>query len=194
METENASRQLKSLISHHTRSNEKYHFILFFDDFFSCLFTLYFPGHSLKRLLEPEDITVEDNPKIKQRLKENAITMNKMAELRTQMESLSMLKKTKRRISKKSRPKSGKRSSGGGPGSRGQSRMNHNPGSRMSTWSASTNGSSVIYKKKPGHIVLNFINYFINLPHCGMTLFRNKRFALNKMFQRNASKFSIFYV
>ena len=71
--------------------------------------------------------------------------MNKMAELRTQMESLSMLKKTKRRISKKStRPKSGKRSSR--PGSRGQSR--NNPGSRMSTWSASTNGSSVIYKKK----------------------------------------------
>ena len=26
------------------------------------------------------------------------------------------------------------------------------------------------------------------------SLFRNKRFALNKMFQRNASKFSIFYV
>ena len=25
-------------------------------------------------------------------------------------------------------------------------------------------------------------------------LFRNKRFALNKMFQRNASKFAIFYV
>ena len=27
-----------------------------------------------------------------------------------------------------------------------------------------------------------------------LPLFRNKRFALNKMFQRNASKFSIFYV
>ena len=27
-----------------------------------------------------------------------------------------------------------------------------------------------------------------------MTLFINKRFALNKMFQRNASKFAIFYV
>ena len=26
------------------------------------------------------------------------------------------------------------------------------------------------------------------------SLFRNKRFALNKMFQRNASKFAIFYV
>ena len=26
------------------------------------------------------------------------------------------------------------------------------------------------------------------------TLFRNKRFALNEMFQRNASKFAIFYV
>merc|ERR1712045_61001 len=54
-----------------------------------------------------------------------------------------MLKKTKRRISKK-RPKSGKRSSGPSRQSR------NNPGSRMSTWSASTNGSSVIYKKKPG--------------------------------------------
>ena len=28
----------------------------------------------------------------------------------------------------------------------------------------------------------------------GESLFRNKRFALNKMFQRNASKFAIFYV
>ena len=26
-----------------------------------------------------------------------------------------------------------------------------------------------------------------------ITLFRNKRFALNEMFQRNASKFAIFY-
>ena len=113
-----------------------------------------FPGNSLKRLLEPEDITVEDNPKIKQRLKENAITMNKMAELRTQMESLSMLKKTKRRISKK-RPKSGKRSSGPSRQSR------NNPGSRMSTWSASTNGSSVIYKKKPGHNFINLLKYLM---------------------------------
>ena len=81
-----------------------------------------------------------------------------MAELRTQMESLSMLKKTKRRISKKStRPKSGKRSSR--PGSRGQSR--NNPGSRMSTWSASTNGSSVIYKKKPGHNFINLLKYLM---------------------------------
>ena len=28
----------------------------------------------------------------------------------------------------------------------------------------------------------------------GGALFRNKRFALNKMFQQNASKFAIFYV
>ena len=28
----------------------------------------------------------------------------------------------------------------------------------------------------------------------GTTLFRNKRLALNEMFQRNASKFAIFYV
>ena len=27
-----------------------------------------------------------------------------------------------------------------------------------------------------------------------ITLFRNKRFELNEMFQRNASKFAIFYV
>ena len=27
-----------------------------------------------------------------------------------------------------------------------------------------------------------------------LSLFRNKRFALNEMFQRNASKFAIFYV
>ena len=27
-----------------------------------------------------------------------------------------------------------------------------------------------------------------------VSLFKNKRFALNKMFQRNASKFAIFYV
>ena len=29
---------------------------------------------------------------------------------------------------------------------------------------------------------------------CTTALFRNNRFALNKMFQRNASKFAIFYV
>ena len=68
-------------------------------------------GQSLKRLLEPDDVDAEDNPKLKQRLKENAVTMNKMAELRTQMENLSMLKKTKRKVTKK-RPKSGRRSNG----------------------------------------------------------------------------------
>ena len=91
-------------------------------------------GQSLKRLLEP-DISTEDNPKIKQRLKENAITMNKMAELRTQMENLSMLKKSQRKVIKK-RPKSGRRSNGPSR----QSRIS-------SSWSASTNSSSVIYKK-----------------------------------------------
>ena len=29
---------------------------------------------------------------------------------------------------------------------------------------------------------------------CNLALFRNKRFSLNEMFQRNASKFAIFYV
>ena len=36
------------------------------------------------------------------------------------------------------------------------------------------------------------ISQFLNLD--SGTLFRNKRFALNEMFQRNASKFAIFYV
>ena len=31
----------------------------------------------------------------------------------------------------------------------------------MSTWSASTNGSSVIYKKKPGHNFINFLKYLM---------------------------------
>ena len=40
-----------------------------------------------------------------------------------------------------------------------------------------------------------YINLFIFMLMTGKsTLFRNKRFALNKIFQRNASKFAIFYV
>ena len=35
------------------------------------------------------------NPELEQRLKENAVTMNKMMELRTQLENLSMTKKVK---------------------------------------------------------------------------------------------------
>jgi hypothetical protein len=56
-------------------------------------------GKSLQRLLE-SDTNIE-NPTLKQRFKENAVTMNKMSELRSQLENLSMGKK-----SKKKRPKS----------------------------------------------------------------------------------------
>ena len=82
-------------------------------------------GPSIKRLLEHSDS--EENPIIKQRLKENAVTMNKMSELRTQLENLSMLKKNKRRNVTKKRPKSHRKS---------------NNVSRQSKWSASTNYSS----------------------------------------------------
>ena len=40
----------------------------------------------------------------------------------------------------------------------------------------------------------NYNSYIENYSLHNMPLFRNKRFALNEMFQRNASKFSIFYV
>ena len=62
-------------------------------------------------------------------LKENAATMNKMSELRTQLENLSMLKKSKQRktAKKHQRPKSGRRSN-----------MTQ---SRQSKWSASTTQS-----------------------------------------------------
>ena len=80
-------------------------------------------GPSIKRLLEHSD--TEENPIIKQRLKENAVTMNKMSELRTQLENLSMVKRNKRRNIKK-RPKSHRKS---------------NNASRQSKWSASTSYS-----------------------------------------------------
>ena len=84
----------------------------------------------LKRLLDSENQAEnEENPFIKQRLKENAATMNKMSELRTQLENLSMLKKSKQRKTAKKyqRPKSGRRSN-----------MTQ---SRQSKWSASTTQS-----------------------------------------------------
>ena len=81
-------------------------------------------GPSIKRLLEHSD--TEENPIIKQRLKENAVTMNKMSELRTQLENLSMMKRNKRRNIKK-RPKSHRKS---------------NNASRQSKWSASTTSYS----------------------------------------------------
>lgn len=79
----------------------------------------------LKKLLETEKLESHgetENPHIKQRLKENVVTMNKMSELRNQLESLSMMKKSKKikRVDKK-RPPSRK--------------------SRQSKWSASTTQS-----------------------------------------------------
>ena len=57
--------------------------------------------------------------------------MNKMSELRTQLENLSMLKKSKRKAAKKhQRPKSGRRSNASQ--------------SRQSKWSASTTQSSLV--------------------------------------------------
>ena len=45
----------------------------------------------------------------------------------------------------------------------------------------------------------NVVSAHENVYHCSVSLhggahFRNKRFALNEIFQRNASKFAIFYV
>ena len=44
-----------------------------------------------------------------------------------------------------------------------------------------------ILKKK---LLICIVEFFVPAP----SLFINKRFALNEMFQRNASKFAIFYV
>ena len=44
------------------------------------------------------------------------------------------------------------------------------------------------------HSALNFLKKGAILFFCHCALFINKRIALNKMFQQNASKFAIFYV
>ena len=51
-----------------------------------------------------------------------------------------------------------------------------NPGEKLNLWTKYYN-----YPFKSG------LYYYLSL-------FRNKRFALNEMFQRNTSKFAIFYV
>ena len=55
------------------------------------------PSSSLRNLLSKDPRT---NPELDQRLKENAVTMNKMMELRTQLENLSMSKKVPEKFEK----------------------------------------------------------------------------------------------
>ena len=87
-----------------------------------------FNNSRLKKLLEAEQDSNSENtnPFIKQRLKENVVTMNKMSELRTQLENLSMMKKNKKRMH--------------GKKSKNPRRGSQNP-SRQSRWSASTKNS-----------------------------------------------------
>ena len=54
-------------------------------------------------------------------------------------------------------------------------------------WPVQKNKLNFFAQKKLDFLVSSLLKKY-------SSLFRNKRFALNEMFQRNASKFSIFYV